>query len=127
MPANAALLGDPITGVCPVHMIIGPLGVPTPSPLPFNAPVTLGCSLMTTINGRPIALVGATGINTPPHIGLHAVDPVFAPPLQIGSIVASLSPLVLVEGRPIATTGSSCTMCNQIPGSLVGSSDVLVG
>jgi uncharacterized Zn-binding protein involved in type VI secretion len=126
MGANAALIGDPITGVCPIHLIIGPLGVPTPSPLPFNAPVTLGCSMMTTINGKPIVLVGATGINTPPHIGLHVVDPVFAPPLQIGTVVASLS-MVLVEGRPVATTGASTTMCNGIPGTLVGTSDVLVG
>jgi uncharacterized Zn-binding protein involved in type VI secretion len=127
MPANAALLGDQITGACPVHQLIGPLGVPVPTPgLPFMAPLLLGCSTMTTINGKPIALVGANGVNTPPHVGLHATDPFMLPTLQIGTVVGSTA-TVLVEGRPIAVTGSSCTMCAGAPGTLVGSSDVMVG
>lgn len=127
MGMNAALLGDPITGLCAVHLMIGPLGVPVPTPgLPFNAPVTIGGSLKTMINGRPVLLTGATGINMPPHVGLHPSDPFMAPPLQIGTIVASPA-LTLIEGRPVAVTGSSCTICNNLPGMLVGSSDVLVG
>jgi uncharacterized Zn-binding protein involved in type VI secretion len=127
MGSNAALLGDQITGACPIHQLIGPLGVPVPTPgLPFMAPLTLGCSLKTTINGKPIALVGASGMNMPPHVGLHASDPYMAPPLQVGTVAASPA-LTLVEGRPVAVTGASCTMCANMPGTLVGSSDVLVG
>jgi uncharacterized Zn-binding protein involved in type VI secretion len=127
MGAPAALLGDQITGACPIHQLIGPLGVPLPTPgLPFMAPLLMGCSTMTTINGKPIALVGATGMNTPPHVGLHATDPFMAPPLQIGTVAASPA-LTLVEGRPVATTGASCTMCANAPGTLVGSGDVIVG
>jgi uncharacterized Zn-binding protein involved in type VI secretion len=127
MGANAALLGDPITGLCPVHLLIGPLGVPVPTPgLPFNAPVMIGCSVKTTINTKPIVLVGATGMNTPPHVGLHPSDPCMVPLTQVGTVVASPS-TVLVEGVPVAVSGASTTMCNSIPGMLVGSSDVLVG
>ncbi|MEO9175327.1 MAG: PAAR domain-containing protein [Gaiellales bacterium] len=127
MGAPAALLGDPITGVCPVHVGIGPLGAPVPLPgLPFQAPLVTGSSVRTTINGRPIMLVGATGFNTPPHVGLHPSDPCLVPPMQIGTVVASPA-TVLVEGLPVAVTGASCTMCNQAPGTLAGSSNVLVG
>jgi uncharacterized Zn-binding protein involved in type VI secretion len=127
MPANAALLGDQITGACPVHQLIGPLGVPVPTPgLPFAAPLLMGCSTTTTINGKPIVLVGANGMNTPPHVGLHATDPFMVPTLQMGTVVASTA-TVLVEGRPIAVTGASCTMCAGAPGMLAGSSDVMVG
>ena len=127
MGAPAALLGDPVTGACPLHLIIGPLGVPTPtSGLPFNAPLLTGCSLKTTINGRPIVLVGATGINTPPHIGLHPTDPFMVPTQQLGVVVGSLA-LTTVEGLPVATSGAPCTTCAGTPGVLVGSSNVLVG
>jgi uncharacterized Zn-binding protein involved in type VI secretion len=127
MGAPAALLGDQIVGACPIHQLIGPLGVPVPTPgLPFAAPLLIGCSVKTTINGRPIVLIGATGMNTPPHVGLHASDPFMLPPLQIGTVVASPA-LTLVEGRPVATTGASCTMCNNAPGTLVGSANVIVG
>jgi uncharacterized Zn-binding protein involved in type VI secretion len=127
MGAPAALLGDQITGACPLHQLIGPLGVPVPTPgLPFAAPLLMGCSVKTTINGKPIALVGANGMNTPPHIGLHATDPFMVPPMQVGTVVTSPA-LTLVEGRPVATTGAFCTMCAGAPGTLAGTSNVLVG
>ena len=127
MPANAALLGDQIMGACPLHQMIGPLGVPAPTPgLPFMAPVLVGCSVKTTIEGRPIVLVGASGMNTPPHVGLHASDPFLVPTQQTGNVVASPA-TVLVEGLPVAVTGASCTMCAGVPGALTGTSSVLVG
>jgi uncharacterized Zn-binding protein involved in type VI secretion len=127
MGSPAALLGDAITGVCPVHLVIGPLGAPVPAPgLPFNAPVLLGSSVKTVFDSRPVLLVGATGLNTPPHVGLHPTDPMMLPPMQIGTIVASPA-TVLVEGVPVAVSGASCTMCNGVPGVIVGTSTVLVG
>jgi uncharacterized Zn-binding protein involved in type VI secretion len=127
MGAPAALLGDPVTGACPIHQLIGPLGVPLPTPgLPFNAPLLTGCSVKTVINDKPIVLVGASGMNTPPHIGLHVSDPFMVPTMQMGTVVASPA-LTLVEGRPVATTGAACTMCAGAPGTLAGSSNVLVG
>jgi uncharacterized Zn-binding protein involved in type VI secretion len=46
--------------------------------------------------------------------------------MQMGTVVASPA-LTLVEGRPVATTGAACTMCAGAPGTLAGSSNVLVG
>jgi uncharacterized Zn-binding protein involved in type VI secretion len=127
MGTPAALLGDPITGICPIHLLIGPLGVPAPTPgLPFNAPLLQGVSTKTLIQGKPVVLVGCTGLNTPPHVGLHPSDPNMAPPTQIGTVVAG-STTVMIEGRPAAPTGATCTICNGMPGVLVGSSTVLVG
>jgi uncharacterized Zn-binding protein involved in type VI secretion len=127
MGANAALMGDKIIALCPVHQLIGPLGAPLPTPfLPFSAPLTNGCSTKTTINGKAIVLVGATGLNAPPHVGLHASDPNAIPLSQIGSVAASPA-TTLVEGRPIAVSGATCTVCVEAPGALVGSSNVLVG
>jgi len=127
MGLPAALLGDQITGACPLHQLIGPLGVPLPTPgLPFMAPLLMGCSTKTMINEKPVVLVGATGTNTPPHIGLHATDPFMAPPLQIGTVMAG-STTTFIAGIPVATTGATCTMCAGMPGMLVGSADVLVG
>jgi uncharacterized Zn-binding protein involved in type VI secretion len=127
MGANAALLGDKIISFCPIHQLIGPLGAPLPTPLlPFSASITSGCSTKTTINGKPIVLVGCTGLNDPPHAGLHASDPNMLPLTQIGSVTASPA-ATLVEGRPIAVTGATCTVCAEAPGQIVGSSNVLVG
>ena len=41
------------------------------------------------------------------------------PTVQQGTVVAGV-PTVLIEGKPAATTGSACTMCFGLPGTLVG-------
>jgi len=127
MGAPAALLGDQITGACPIHQLIGPLGVPLPTPgLPFMAPLLMGCSTMTTINGKPIVLVGATGMNTPPHVGLFPADPFMVPTMQIGTIVTG-SLTVLLGGQPAATGASTCTCC-ATPGTITPTvANVMIG
>jgi uncharacterized Zn-binding protein involved in type VI secretion len=127
MGANAALVGDKIVAFCPIHQLIGPLGAPLPTPLlPFSAAIATGCSKKTTINGKPIVLVGATGLNQPPHVGLHASDPNAVPLTQIGSVTASPA-LTLVEGLAVVVSGATCAVCAEAPGAIVGSSNVLVG
>lgn len=127
MPAPAIVMNDQITGMCPLHQMIGPLGNPQPSPpLPFAAPLTLGCSTNVLIEGKPAAMVGASGHNTPPHVGLHASDPYMAPPLQVGR-VASGSPTVLIGGQPAVSATASATCC-MTPGTLQPTvTSVLVG
>ncbi len=79
------------------------------------------------IGGKPAAVVGSSGLNTPPHVGLHASDPFMAPPTQRGTVSAG-STTVLFDGKPAARTGSSCTVCAGAPGQLVGSAaTVLIG
>lgn len=127
MGAPPIVANDQITGVCPNHVIIGPLGVPTPAPaLPFAAPLTVGLSTNVTIGGKPAAVLGSSGYNTPAHAGLHAADPFFVPILQVGQIVVG-SLTVQIGGQAAATAQSTATCC-VAPGTLVPSvTTVLIG
>jgi uncharacterized Zn-binding protein involved in type VI secretion len=127
MGQPAVVMGDKVTGRCPNHMIPGPVGSPVPSPpLPFSAPLSQGLSTTVMIGGRPAAVLGSSGTNTPPHVGLHASDPFLAPALEVGRVLAG-STTVTFDGKPAAKSGSSCTCC-AVPGRLVGSaSTVLIG
>ncbi|PZS30071.1 MAG: hypothetical protein DLM59_11810, partial [Pseudonocardiales bacterium] len=62
-----------------------------------------------------------------PHVGLHPADPFMAPPMQKATVVAG-STTVLVEGKPAAGTGATCTICAGVPGTLIGTAaTVLIG
>jgi uncharacterized Zn-binding protein involved in type VI secretion len=127
MGAPAIVMGDRVTGLCPNHLVIGPLGVPMPSPpLPFTAPITMGTVPTVLVGGKPAAVMGSSGFNMPPHVGLHPTDPFLAPPMQRGLVVTG-SPTVSIGGQPAATAQSQCTCC-LVPGSLVPSvATVLIG
>jgi uncharacterized Zn-binding protein involved in type VI secretion len=50
-----------------------------------------------------------------------------APPAQRGTVTAG-SATVLIEGKPAARTGASCTVCFGAPGQLTGTAaTVLIG
>lgn len=128
MGVPAVVLGDKITGQCPLHLMPNPAtGAPQPSPpLPFSAPLTLGLCQTVLIGGKPAAVMGATGYNTPPHAGLHVGDPFFVPTTEIGTVVSG-SATVLAGGKPAATAQSTCTCC-ATPGSVVPTvTSVLIG
>ena len=127
MPAPAAVMGDKITGICAIHQIPTPAGAPTLGPpMPFSAPVIQGVEAKVMIANKPVVVVGASGYNTPPHVGLHASDPFMAPPMQVGRVVSG-STSVLAGGKPVATAQSTVTCC-VTPGTLVATaSTVLVG
>lgn len=129
MSMPAVVMGDAVVGTCPLHQIPNPAtGAPQPGPpMPFNAPLTTGLCTSVTIGGKPAAVVGSSGLNTPPHVGIHPADPSMAPPTQQGRVVVGSS-TVLFEGKPAARTGSQVTMCAQVPGQIVGSgATVLIG
>ncbi len=122
-------MGDPILGTCAIHQIPNPAtGIPQPSPpMPFNARLTTGLASSVLIGGKPAAVVGSSGLNAPPHVGLHPSDPFMAPPAQQGRVVMGSS-TVFFEGKPAARSGSQVTICAQAPGSLAGSAvDTLIG
>jgi uncharacterized Zn-binding protein involved in type VI secretion len=127
MGTPAIVMGDQITGVCVGHQIPAALGAPAPAPpMPFSAPLTLGLSPTVLIGGKPAAVAGSSGLNTPPHVGLHASDPFMAPPMQIGRVVSG-SPTVMFGGQPAATVSSSATCC-MTPGTLVPTTaNVMIG
>jgi uncharacterized Zn-binding protein involved in type VI secretion len=119
MGSPAIVLGDKITGVCPIHLFPNPAtGIPQPGPpMPFSAPITIGVVPTVLIGGKPAAVMGCSGLNIPPHIGLHPADPYFAPPMQIGHITSG-SITVLIGGTPAANVSSVATCC-VTPGTLV--------
>jgi uncharacterized Zn-binding protein involved in type VI secretion len=122
-------MGDRVTGTCAIHLIPNPAsGIPQPGPpVPFSAPLLQGLATRVLIAGKPAAVTGASGLNTPPHVGLHPADPFFLPMAEMGTIVGG-SATVLIEGRPAAKTGSPCTICAGIPGVLTGTAaTVLIG
>lgn len=128
MGTPAVVMGDRIVGQCPIHQIPNPAsGVPQPAPpMPFSAPLTLGLEPTVLIAGKPAAVLGSSGYNTPPHVGLHASDPFMVPTVQEGRVMAG-SLTVLIGGKPAARTGSQ-VMCCATPGQLIGSaSTVLIG
>jgi uncharacterized Zn-binding protein involved in type VI secretion len=120
MGQPAASMGDQIVGTCPLHLMPNPAtGLPQPgTPLPFIAPITIGCAPNVMINGAPAAVVGATGLNTPPHVGLHPLDPFFIPTAQIGVLTMG-STKVLIGGRPAVRMGDPATCCGQPVGTVV--------
>ena len=129
MGVPAAVLGDRLGATCATHLMPNPAsGVPQPSPpLPFSAPLTTGLCQSVLVTGKPAAVVGAQGVCTPPHVGLHPTDPFLAPPLQTGVVVQG-SASVLVGGAPMARSGSGGTACGLPGATLTGTAGtVLVG
>ncbi len=129
MGAPAAVLGDQINATCTIHLIPNPAtGAPQPAPpLPFSAPLTMGTVETVLIGGKPAAVVGSSGLNMPPHVGLYPADPFMVPATQIGQVVMG-SVSVLIGGQGAATQASQCTVCGGLPGTLAASgATVLVG
>lgn len=127
MGSPAIVMGDQVQGICAIHQVPSPVGNPMPGPpMPFAAPLTVGLCQTVLIGGQPAAVLGASGYNTPPHVGLHASDPFLAPPVQVGRVVSG-SPTVTFGGQPAASASASATCC-MTPGTLVPSvMTVLVG
>ncbi len=129
MGQPAIVMGDRVTGMCATHQVPNPASgapQPSPAPLPFSAPLLQGLATTVLIQGKPAAVVGSAGFNTPPHIGLHISDP-FAIPTQERGQVASGSPTVQFGGQVAATASSNATCCIE-PGSIVPTvTTVLIG
>ncbi len=128
MGAPAVVMGDRVMGQCPNHLIPNPAtGAPQPAPpMPFSAPLTLGLCTTVLIHGKAAAVAQSSGVNTPPHVGLHPGDPFAVAAQQQGRIVNG-SATVLIGGKPAASTASPCTCCT-IPGQITPTvQDVLIG
>jgi uncharacterized Zn-binding protein involved in type VI secretion len=120
--AQPMVMGDKVQGQCAVHQVPNPASgapQPSPAPLPFSAPLLTGLEPTVTIGGKAVAVVGSSGINTPPHVGLHVSDLFVVPNLQQGMVMSG-SATVMAGGKPIATSMSQVTMCAQVPGMAVG-------
>lgn len=127
MGAPAIVRNNRVIGTCPIHQIPAPSGTAPAGPLPFSAPLTEGLIDSVRIGGQPAAVMGSSGSNTPPHLGLHASDPFAVAKTQVGRITNG-SPTVLIGGKPAATATSQALCCGPTPGKLVpGVPTVLIG
>jgi uncharacterized Zn-binding protein involved in type VI secretion len=128
MGTPAAVMGDKVSATCAIHQIPSPVGAPMPAPpMPFSAPLTQNLAATVQIGGKPAVVAGSSGLNMPPHVGLHPSDPFMAPPVQMATVTGGSSS-VLFEGKPAARTGAPCTVCAGAPGQLAGTaSSVLIG
>jgi len=129
MGQPAIVQNDQIQGMCATHQIPSPSSgapQPSPSPMPFSAPLMSGLATTVKIGGKPAAVMGSSGMNTPAHVGLHVSDP-FAVPTQQEGRVLSGSPTVKFGGQMAANSSSSVTCCVE-PGTLVPTvANVMVG
>jgi uncharacterized Zn-binding protein involved in type VI secretion len=109
MGSPAIVSGNVISGTCTNHLIPSASGTQPAGPLPFAAPLTSGLSGNVQIGGQPAAVVGSSGLNSPPHPGI--VDAPFASPSAQMGRIASGSTSVLIGGQPAATTQSQALCC----------------
>jgi uncharacterized Zn-binding protein involved in type VI secretion len=119
--AQPLVMGDKIQGQCAIHQVPNPASgapQPSPAPLPFSAPLLSGLESTVTIGGKPVAVMGSSGYNMPPHVGLHPADPYMVPTLQEGKVLTG-SPTVTAGGKALATSSSQVSMCGQVPGQPV--------
>jgi uncharacterized Zn-binding protein involved in type VI secretion len=93
----------------------------------------MGLASTVLVGGKPVAVASSSsvpsssGLNTPPHVGLHVSDPFMVPTTQQGRVVVG-SATVLAESRGVAYTGCQVSQCAQVPAMLTGSAaTVLVG
>lgn len=124
----AATMNDRVNGTCAVHLVPSASGTQPAGPLPFSAVLVQGLATSVMIAGKPAAVVGSSGYNTPPHPpGL--TDPAgTTPTLQMTNVVGGSSS-VLFEGKPAARTGDSATLCTGVPaGTVLGTAaTVMIG
>lgn len=127
--AQPLVMGDKIQGQCAIHQVPNPASgapQPSPAPMPFSAPLLSGLEATVTIGGKPVAVMGSSGHNLPPHVGLHPADPSMVPTMQEGKVISG-SPTVTAGGKAMATSASQVSMCAQMPGQPVATvSDVTV-
>jgi uncharacterized Zn-binding protein involved in type VI secretion len=121
MGAAAVVSGDKITAQCAIHLVPTPAGAPTasPAPMPFSAPLLTGLATTVFIAGKPAAVQGSSGMNTPPHVGLHPSDPSLLPVAQQGRVITGSS-TVFFNNRPAAYSGCPVTACASLPAQVTG-------
>jgi uncharacterized Zn-binding protein involved in type VI secretion len=122
MGAAAVVANDRIVGNCAIHQVPSPSGspMPSPAPLPFSAPLTTGLATTVKIGGKFAAVANSSGVNTPPHAGLHASDPYLVPTSQQGKVVVGSS-TVTFDGKAAAYSGCPVTICASVPAQVTGS------
>ncbi len=116
-----------------IHIVMVPTPggpVPTPTPgHPFNGILDGGLSSDVNVMGMPVATVGSTANNQPPHIPIGG--PSFQiPPTNQATIIMG-SGTVFANSKPVARNGDTANTCNDpapMPvGTVIAAGTVMVG
>ncbi|NJK99273.1 MAG: hypothetical protein HC910_01425 [Spirulinaceae cyanobacterium SM2_1_0] len=78
----------------------------------FSGPLQQSLSTTVFIQGKPAAVVGSVGINTPRHSVLSPASRFRKTPSNQGTVLAG-SRTVRVNGQPLARAGDICKTCND--------------
>ena len=133
MPAQpVAKQGDSVQAV-DTHIVMVPSpGGPVPTPTPghvFNGVINAGLSPNVLVGGLPVAIVGSTAMNTPPHIPIGGPSFQIPPTNQASIMMGSMT--VLVNGQGIARNGDPARTCDDIVpaphGTVVAVGTVMAG
>jgi uncharacterized Zn-binding protein involved in type VI secretion len=133
MGQPAAKRGDQITAP-DTHVVLvpAPPGSPVPTPLqhPFTGIINDQLSRNVNVMSQPVATVGSTADNTPPHIPTPP-GTAFQRPATNKGIVKVGSSTVRINGKAAARNGDSADTCNDpadLPvGTVVALGTVFIG
>jgi uncharacterized Zn-binding protein involved in type VI secretion len=125
MGQPAAKQGDRITAK-DSHNAQAPNGAVSVVVDPFDGPLSTGLSSDVKIMGKPAAVVGSGGSNTPSHIAKAPLKWVVEPTNQ-GKVTQGSS-TVKLNGKPAARDGDQALTCDDItPGVAKGRVEVAPG
>jgi uncharacterized Zn-binding protein involved in type VI secretion len=107
--------GDTITAV-DTHMVLVPAPpgppVPTPLPHPFNGIISGNVSANVFVGGIPVATVGSTATNTPPHFPTPPGTSFVVPPTNQATIMIG-SATVKINGKMAARNNDTAQSCGD--------------
>ena len=130
MGQPAAKQGDQVMATDTHIIMISTPGGPVPTPLPHPFTGMLDGSLSSDVNveGKPAAVQGSTGTNSPAHVpqgGPFQKPPSNRATVQLGSGT------VFINGKPAARNGDKAMTCNDpadLPaGTVIAAGTVFIG
>lgn len=126
MRKPAAKQGDRIVAT-DTH-VVRILGVTRPMSFQFDGVINDGLSRDVNVMGQPVAVVGSTAVNMPPHTPERGVFQ--NPPSNRGQVITG-SETVFINGQPAARDGDTAMTCNDPSdrpvGKVVASGSVRIG
>jgi uncharacterized Zn-binding protein involved in type VI secretion len=132
MGQPAATQNSMVTAV-DTHIVMVPAVVPVPTPLPhvFSGTINGGVVATVKIGGQPVAVVGSTAANQPPHIPTPPGVSFQTPPQNQGTVKIG-SATVKIGGKQAARNGDGVATCDDIvpeapKGKIIAAGTVLIG